>query len=288
MIDVFNREWKKSRDKDRAREKAELSLNKCIEKMQITNDKAIIGLRAELLYYYYAFQEQSLRPESAAGLHADFTGNILGKNAVIDVTTAPHYKNPDEYLEVKEAFGNNWDYYIGVVDLKNEDIEKYPLLLPRCEDGNRGHFVLVLFDSDSPTFEGQSDYQMLLKYNPYAYDDDASLEKVVQKWDYMVTSPAYYHKYMEGEARYDESYDPSEAKIEFDQFGAGLAYGFRKESGVVISAVACVEQEYFKPAERVDWVTRLYWVHPHYSVRKSLGNPLDDLPHNVGGVAYGF
>ena len=256
--------------------------------MQITNTNAIKGLRAELLYYYFAFNEQSLRAESAVGLHADFSGKILGRNAAIDVTTAPHYKNPEEYLEVKEAFGNNWDYYIGVVDLKNEDIEKYPLLLPRCDDGNRGHFILVLFDSESPTFEGQSDQQMLLKYNPNAYDDDSSLEKIVQKWDYMVTSPAFHHKIMESEERYDELLDPPEAEIEFDRFGGNLAYEFRKESGVVISAIACVEQEYYKPTDRVDWVTRLYWVHPHYSVRRALGNPLQNLIHNVGGVAYGF
>jgi hypothetical protein len=187
-INAFNREWQSTKNRDQAYKRGEEALESCIQSVGIGNKGAITGLKAELLYYSMAFKTQHLSPESAAGLHSDFRGVIRSRPSAIDVTTTPGYKKPDKFLKVREAFGKAWDYYVGIIDLKNPNLEIYPLLLPVCDDGNLGHLILVI-DTDNP-MDLTSDHQMLVRYNPYAPDDDEALERVERDWNFVISNPS--------------------------------------------------------------------------------------------------
>lgn len=177
------------------------------------------------------------------------------------------------------------------MDLEPLNTNIYPLLLPRCDEGQTGHFVLVIFETELESLLGPSgmlsDRQMLVKYNPFAQDDDSAVEKVQREWNFIITNPSQYYEQLMHDARYPEIYpDVKLAMDDFDKFGAGLAFEFKRECSFIISAIATLEREYHKPMDDEEWVTRLNWVHPHLFVRKALGNPLSDLEHNIAGVAY--
>jgi hypothetical protein len=293
MLQEFNSAWKNSRDGEVAYEKAQIALKKALARYQITNRRPIAGLEAELFYYYKMFRKQHLRAESASGLHTDFTGILKRKSVAIDVTTSLKYKKAENFIEVREAFGKKWEYYIGLVDLKDKTAELNPLMLPVCEDGNAGHFILLTFLTERESLgggeSGLSDYQMLIRYNPYAQDDDTSLEKIERSWNYIIHHPAHFEQFAPEEDLEGQSYYfPRQAqKATFaEQEGKRIAAHFRLESGYILSGIASLEEEYFKPADRTEWVTRLYWVHPHKEIKSILGNPMDTLIHNVGGVAW--
>ncbi|MCJ7455750.1 hypothetical protein MUP07_03275 [Candidatus Bathyarchaeota archaeon] len=288
-IDAFNREWKSTKDRQKAYDTAAQSMEACIERLGIVNKGAITGLRAELLYYSMEFDSQKLVPESAAGLHSDFRAIIRNRPAAIDVTTTPDYKDPDLFMQVKQAFGKSWDYYVGVIDLKNPQVQMYPLLLPRCEDGHLGHFVLVI-ETEDPS-SSVSERQMLLRYNPYAPDDDTAVEKVQASWNFIVSNPSAVWDDITSDYSYYEEQDRSRMERfmmrDLLRYSSGLAYEFKQESGFNLSAiVTCEARVFHKPIHEVIWETRLWWVHPHSFVRRILGKPLTDLEHNIAGVAY--
>lgn len=281
---LSNHEWKLSKNRTKAYEKAKEAIESSIKRLSIVNKGAITGLRAELLYYFLEFDRQRLVPEPAVGLHSDFRAIIRQRPAAIDVTTTPNYKDPDQFMRVREAFGKDWDYYVGVIDLKNPDAKTYPLLLPICEDGSKGHFILVL---ETEEYEYTSDRQMLVRYNPYAQDDDDALEKVQASWNYIVSNPAMVWKDCQDD--YSDIHDESYARLvlrDFLGFGSGMAHEFKQESGFIISAIVTCEREYYKPLDQEDWVTRLWWVHPHSFVKGTLGKQFGELEHNIAGVAY--
>jgi hypothetical protein len=282
-IDAFNREWKKSKNRNRAYERAEQILENNIDRLSIENKGAITGLMAELLYYSREFKSQHLSPESAAGFHSDFRGIIRNKPSAIDVTTTPAYKESNEFMQVKEAFGAKWNYFVGVVDLQAPSSTMYPLLLPRCDDGSLGHFILVV-ETDEPE-EYISERQLLVRYNPNAGDDDPSLDKIQETWDFTISNPSKVCDDLFVD--YGDISDTKWIREKFSKYASGLAHEFKQESGFILSAIVTCEAEYLKHSDQPEWSTRLWWVHPHAYVRRTLGRPFMDLAYNVAGVAYG-
>ena len=64
------------------------------------------------------------------------------------------------------------------------------------------------------------------------------------------------------------------------------ARGCRDFTNCILSAVVASEW-YWINKDDGEWVTRLYWVHPHQYVRETLGKPMDILDYNVAGVLEG-
>ena len=118
-INAFNRERQSTKNNEKAYERGKQALESCIDSIGIKNKGAITGLKAELLCYSMAFNKHHLSPESASGLHSDFRRIIRNRPSAIDVTTTPSYKEPNKFLKVRETFGKAWDYYVGIINLKN-------------------------------------------------------------------------------------------------------------------------------------------------------------------------
>ncbi len=291
MIRAFNREWRASRSRERAYDSGISSLERSIRRFDITNPRVRKGLLGELVYYYQRFTEHSLTPVTASGHHFDFSGVINKRPAGVDVTTNPDYKSPENFQEISELYSDEMDYYVAVVDPDNRESRSYPLLLPICDDGTVGHFILIIEETELESLGGPamglSDRQLLVRYNPSAGDDVGALEKVIATWNFIVTRPAStYHEIM-GAAHSPEIYrSPKEAMQEYDQFASSLAADFRQESGLILSGIAESESEYIKPQDEEDWLTRLYWTHEHKYVRTRVGKPLEVLDFNIAGIAY--
>lgn len=305
-ITAFNAEWKISRDRTRSYECASEVLERAIKTLSIVNKGAITGLRGELLYYSLEFKTQHLAPESAAGFHSDFRGIIHHQPSAIDVTTMPAYKDADEFVEVKNAFGKKWGFYIGVVDLKSPGSALYPLLLPRCEDGNMGHFVLII-DVDDPKLIDEytlddtcidSTRQMLVTFNPYADDAENAIESVKKTWRHRMTSPSWFweallEEYVAGAspAGYTRDASYNWKKPELVEEYSRLEYEFRHDTGYMISAIVSrdTRKEFGAPFGMVtigEYDTRLWWVHPHAFVRRMIGKPLDKMKLDIARVAH--
>lgn len=288
-ISAFNIEYRKTHRKEHSYKFAKDVLARCIKRNDIKNPRATAGLNAELLFYYLSFQSHQLGPEMAAGLKSDFRGIIRNEPAKIDVTTNPDYKDPNNFKGIRSEFQSGWKYYIGVVDPSELKRKVYPLLLPVCDDNNIGHFVLVIEDTTIETLGGEtgplSDRQVLIQYNPMAEDDESAIEKVVAEYNCIITKPNYYHDDLFSQT--DEIYSHREARRIFRNFMEGLAFEFRKESNLVLSAIIQSEWE-MTSKHNGDWITRAYWVHPHQYVKGRIGKTLEMLDHNIAGVVYDY
>ena len=287
-VTAFNKEFAVSNNREKAYEKSTNSLERCIYTNSIKNPRAVAGLKAELLYYYFNFDSQHLAAESASGLHSDFRAVINGIPSAIDVTTNPLYKENQKFQKIENNSDDPWKYFVGVVDLNNVDAKTYPLLLPRCKDGHLGHFILATYDADSKPFAGipVSDTQILIKYNPYASDDDSSVEEIINSWNFIITQPA---RNFEDDLMV-ETWIPPKSRLNETQsyktllkVGSKVAYEFKRESGFIISAIVSLTNT--DPVNDGQVVSRFDWVHPHPYVRNTLGKPLDYMGHNVVEIA---
>lgn len=113
----------------------------------IQNSRALpqvkAGLRGEFLFYDKYMKKLKLEPLLDAGVKADFTGIRKGKPVNFDVTTNLEYKNIDSYLEPIQK--RKKQYEIVLVDIKNEEMESFPLKFPiwsKC--GKFSHYILYL------------------------------------------------------------------------------------------------------------------------------------------------
>lgn len=282
-IDIFNRNWKKYRDIEIAYERALTSLGNAIEKHEITNQSQLNGVNAELIFYRNYFQTYKLRPESASGLHSDFAGIYNGKPSVFDVTTNISSKSDNKFQEISESFGDDWDYYLALVDLEKSKIEMSNLILPICKDGTIGHFMLILFDSDTKSLAECSDSQMLVKYNPKAGDEDDAIEEVISDFNYILEQPEMSLKNLTP----DDDFEIRNPFEDFKKSWTHTANHFRRESGYLISSIVSLKEVFYGyKMQDSRWETRKYWVHPHNYIKKSIGDEFDDLDHNIAGVAY--
>lgn len=287
-IAAFNLELSKTHSREHAFECAKARLENCIERNNVRNKGAITGLNGELLFYFLSFDSYQLSPEMAAGLRTDFRGIVQNEPSAIDVTTDLRHKEPAIFKKIFPEFQSNWKYYIGVVELSRPSFEIYPLLLPVCNDRNVGHFVLVIEETTQRSLGGPtgalSDRQVLVHYNPMAEDDETAIEKVVAEYNYIITKPSYYYDELMSEV--PEIYSRDVAKRSFRDFVECLAFEYRKESGLVLSAVVEVKFARALRAEEGSWETFVYWSHPHNYVKRRIGKAFEILEHNIAGVVY--
>lgn len=294
MLKIYTTNFKKYNDKNRAYASAKKSLRRCLTSWEITNKSQIFGLYAELNYYHNYFQDQELTSEMAIGYHSDFRGLIGGKSAAIDVTSNPSYKKKEDYAEITGNLHSGWDYYLGVADIPKEESIYHPFLLPICSDGEIGHFVLVL-ETTTPgswnMYGELADREYIIKYNPKCGgDDEESVEEVVSISNYIITPP----KLAISEIRNSFSdwlfEDPDNPELnmslnkEIDEYFKWLVTDFRRETGVIISAIGQLDQ--MLEINDFDYITRQYWVHPHEFVRKDLGDVGTAMDYNIAGYLY--
>ena len=295
MLKEFVSEFKKSSDPKEAFEKGKKSVRNCISSWEIRNRNQVLGLYGELVYFYRSFQEQQLTAEMAIGYKSDFRGKVLGRSAAIDVTTNPLYKDKrDDFESISGRLQNGWDYYVGVVDIRNTESEILPLLLPVCKDDNIGFFVLV-FDDMGPSTQNlwgeSSDLQQIIKFNPKCGGDDSdAVEEVTLTYNYIMGRPA---RAIEEIRDYHLMDLESTPKIEADIKGDvekhfnDIVLFFRKLSGLTISAVVDTDEVFFRKDD-VDTVTRNYWVHPHQYILKNLGKQGEIMDFNIAGYVHDY
>jgi hypothetical protein len=294
MLTTYNKNFKTNQDESTAYDSAKKSLRKCINKWGIENKSQIFGLYAELNYYHHYFKDQQLTAEMAIGYHSDFRGIIGNRNAAIDVTSNPSYKDPEQYAEIKGRLHNDWDYYIGVSDIPSEDSIYHPFLLPICSDGEIGHFIRVL---ETTTPEARNlygdlvDRQYLIKYNPNCGGMDSdSVEEVLCTNDYLLMPPKAAMREIRDsweDALYENPDDPEilgRIDKEIDNYYQWLVTDFRHETGFIISAIAQLDQ--MLEINDFDIITRQFWVHPHEYIRSKLGNPNESMDFNIAGYLY--
>ena len=235
----------------------------------------------------------------AVGYKGDFRGIIRGNPSIIDVTTGtgPYFKRHIDYGEVKGRLQNGWDYYVGVVDLRQEDSMLYPLLLPKCSDNNLGYFMLIfdVVDPNAHNLWGElSDTQYLLKFNPENGGDISDVVEDVITLNYITSMPMrgislierdfYDYNYIDGEL------DPI-MKTRLDDYINDylnkIAYDYRKTTGVMISGITQLDELYFTKDD-YELETKLLWSHPHKYIRDTLGKPGDWLDYNIAGNTLDF
>ena len=266
MIISYNKEFAKSRDQEKALQAGLENLNANAMSLGIDSiSRMMAGLVGELRYYSAKRLEEHLIPASASGSHVDFTGVVRNRPAAIDVTTSPSYKDPTKTGKVSKIKNDVYDYYIGVVE-KKEDPSITPFLLPICDDGSLGHFVLVVLESDTETLAGRSDYQALVRYNPSADDADSAIEKVEETYRYDTDYPSTLmadlnSDFDESDARWAAKQKIEAAKT-FDRFMYHDAQFFKRESGLVLSAIVTHEWEWYSKDEG-EYATHVAWVHPN-------------------------
>ncbi len=281
-ITIFNNSWKKEKDIQKAYDSSLSALERSIERVNLINSNQIKGLQAELLFYKENFQKFGLHSVFASGTHADFTGVINKKPTAFDVTTNPSVKEKSKFQEIKENQGNLWDYYIGLVDLETKVIETNSLLLPICNDNSTGHLILITLEDSE--FEEVSDSQVLVRYNPEAGDDDDALEETIGNFTYKIQNPAtYYDEIMESPT---EILPEGVGEKIFNSYCNNLVKTFHRESGLMISAIVSSKHVFYDRHLRDErWESRIFWSHPHQFIRKTIGNPQDNLIHNIAGIA---
>jgi hypothetical protein len=295
MLRAFLNSYKKFSNRERAFEAGKRSLKHSIASLGIFNKYQIMGLYGELIYFYRLFVEQDLTAEMAIGYKSDFRGRIADRPSAVDVTTNPLYKE-SEFAEIKGGTQKGWDYYLGLVNIKEADSELYPLLLPVCKAGEIGHFILVI-ESGSPSsmnLWGESaDREYVIKYNPNSGGDESdAIERVCYTYDYIVDKPSSIRK------KVIESYtdwaisEPNSPRlkklVERDVQGSfdNLISHFHRESGLMISAIIESVEQYSWKDEEPYWVTRQFWVHPHQYIRRSLGKPEEIMDFNIAGYIH--
>jgi len=299
MLGTFISEFQKTSDPKKAYDKAKGIIKKFKDSKIITNVKQITGLYGELTYFYNFFQEQELTAEMAIGYKADFRGKIQNRPAAIDVTTNPFFKDTEEqHAKIPGKLQSGWDYYIGVVDLKNIKSKLYPLLLPLCRDDNIGFFVLV-YDDQGPSAQNLygegSDLQYIIKYNPYCGGDEFdAIEEVVSTYNYVLGRPErviqdireYYTMDMDLEDIPPEIERSIEKDIEahFND----IASFFRKLSGLTISAIVDISTEVVGYKDNIEEVTKQFWVHPHQYVRQKIGQPGEIMDYNIAAYVHDY
>ncbi len=287
MIISFNREFARSRDQEKAFQAGLDDLNTNALALGITSSKRMMaGLVGELRYFAAKHFEEHLIPASASGSHVDFTGLIRKRAAAIDVTTSPRYKDPNKVKKAARVKDDAYDYYIGVVE-KRGDPTISPFLLPVCDDGNLGHFILVVLESDTETLRGRSDYQALVRYNPYAEDADNALEKVEETYRFDTDYPGTLLADLTSDI---DDADPNwaakqriEAAKTFDRFMFQDAQFFKRESGLVLSAIVTHEWRWFSK-DVGDYETEVAWAHPNGYIRSAIGRKGSTLDYDIAGV----
>ena len=290
MLDIFNRNWKKEKNVQNAYDKASMSLTNAIKRHGLTNTRQIAGLKAELFFYQYHFETFQLRPESAAGFHADFSGIVNGNPAAFDITTNANVKDASQFKEITDNFKNEREYYLGLVDMETTKVDLNPLTLPICNDGEIGHFMLVMVDSDTELLWAHSDEQFLIQYNPKAEDNDSAIEEIIEHYNYLINRPSRILDDLQSELTGD---DTREGEVQvmwnnFDSFCHGIVNHFRRESGVVISSIVSSKYVYENKYVPDRYETRKYWVHPHKFIQRSIGMAHQALDHDIAEIIDDF
>ena len=290
MLDIFNRNWKKEKNVQNAYDKAAKSLASAIKKHGIANTSQIAGLEAELFFYKECFETFQLRPESASGFHADFSGIVNGNPAAFDITTNADVKDASKFKEITDNFRNEREYYLGLVDMKTTKVDLNPLTLPICDDGEIGHFMLVLVDSDTESLWPNSDEQLLIRYNPEAKDSDSAIEKIIGQYNYLISNPSTILDDLQSELTREDirEFEVQEMWNNFDSFCHGIVNHFRRESSFVISSIVSSKYVYENKYVPDRYETRKYWVHPHKFIQKSIGTAHQALNHDIAEIIDDF
>ena len=290
MLRTFITQFNKTENKQSAYKKAKDVIRTFTSSKELSNPNQILGIYAELAYFYKTFDTQQLTAEMAIGYNADFRGQILGRPSAIDVTTNPYFKDKrHRHEKIRGRLQNGWDYYIGVVDIRKTESELYPLMLPVCDDDNLGFFVLVYGDngaSSTNAFGTLSDTQYLVKYNPFKGGNESdAIEEVVSTYNYILTRPEEIIREVNDYYRMD-SYDVpqetiNEIETEINNHFDGIARVFRKESGLTISAIVDLQTHMFGNKDNIDDVSTQFWVHPHEYIRKNIGEPGEIMDYDI-------
>jgi hypothetical protein len=102
----------------------------------------------------------------------------------------------------------------------------------------------------------------------------------------VTTYPDSLYKEIMDDALHPEIYSSRrEATREFQRFMSSEAFGFRKVSDIILSAIVGLDWKFLTKDEG-EWVSTSYWVHPRRYIRQRIGKPLGVLDHNVAAVVY--
>jgi hypothetical protein len=228
------------------------------------------GLKAELIVYEKYGKKMKLEPLLDAGVKADFTGKIGNRLVNIDVTTNINYKDIDDYAEISQK--RKKLYYIIQVNLKNEEIEFFPLRFPYCPICRKfAHYILYLVPSTSEinAISEISDDQRVIRYCPYC---DEYEEK--EDYNYLIRSFSPLQEELKSSDDIDDSplYTARQIDKIIQKDCLSTTKFFEKQSKLLISALA--ENDYVITSKDGDGYScgRLHWKHP---LAKGLGSEID-------------
>lgn len=287
MLKAFIKSYSKNNDEKKAYNKGKEAIKRNIKNLNLNFRKQIIGLYGELNYFYRCFKEQQLSAEMAIGYKGDFRGLINERPAIIDVTTNPVYKDINLFEEVDGELINGWDYYVGVVDIKNEESLIHPLLLPYCSDGELGYFILIFETTDINMYNlwgENSDCQYIIRYNPNSGGDEMdAIDEILFSYDYILGKPSKIERYIRDQYDLSEPFDKEieeNIQSEYIDYLNRLVYDFKKESGLMISALVELSEHWWNKDD-FDLETKIFWSHPHKFIRSKIGIEDEILDYNI-------
>lgn len=219
------------------------------------------GLNGELLFYDKYFEELKPEPLLDAGVKADFTGIREGKLINFDVTTNLNYKDIDAYVELIQK--RKKQYEIVLVNLRNEEIEFFPLKFPICPNCEKfSHYILYL---EPPTTEF---------YRMNNVSDEQTIIQVCSKCGHFVENKTTHFavdlfgpdiEQMSEEQDVDGSlrYTTEEVKKYQNRESISTIKLFEKDTELLLSGLA---ENYYVITDPRDadgyWDGMLYWKHP--------------------------